>query len=102
MRIAFFMACFGLIAFGQAGSIGKLGYTCTDSPGEEKTCSCEGALDCWWMGRKGVCGDVIRCDLPPSQKCTCKWKQGVRDIGRPIISKHELKLLLGATMDPLP
>lgn len=64
-----------------------LGYTCTDSPGEKKTCTCDGALDCFWMARAGVCGSdiVLECELPPSQKCSCEWKKKSEDVslGRP-------------------
>lgn len=53
-----------------------LGYTCTDNPGEKKTCTCTGAADCWWMGRSGVCeGDVIVLTCGNDGKCTCDWKK---------------------------
>lgn len=56
---------------------GGLGYTCSDTLGEPKTCTCNGAADCWWMGKSGVCGSVVvlSCDLPPSQTCSCEWKK---------------------------
>lgn len=55
---------------------GGLGYTCTDNPGEKKTCTCSGVADCWWMGRSGVCdGDVVILTCGNDGKCTCDWKQ---------------------------
>lgn len=55
---------------------GGLGYTCTDNPGEKRTCTCSGAADCWWMGRSGVCeGEVIVLTCGNDGKCTCDWKR---------------------------
>ena len=65
----------GAAVVGPGG--GGLGYTCTDNPGDPKTCTCTGALDCFWMSRSGVCGKdviVLTCNKD-NTSCTCEWKQ---------------------------
>ena len=68
------------------GPGGGLGYTCTDNPGEKKTCTCTGSVDCWWMGRSGVCGKdvVLTCS---NSSCTCEWVKGPNTGGRSIFDK---------------
>ena len=58
---------------------GGLGYTCSDPMGGKKSCTCTSAADCWWMGVKGVCGDIVvmECNPDGSPPCSCNWNKVV-------------------------